>query len=344
MKKIAVEEHFSTGEHMAALRSIVEQTYPVLAVLQEEKDLQREVAWLDVSVPGSQPGLGEIRRNKLLDFGAGRLKDMDEAGIDMQILSLVSPGIQVFDAAAATVMAKKINNELFELTRQYPDRFSGMATLAPQNPKEAAAELQRSVKELGFKGGLINSHTKGEYLDDKKYWGILEMAEKLDVPIYIHPRGPSPEMIKPFLAYPVLSSAILGFSAEVSLHALRLIFSGAFDTFPRLKIILGHLGEALPYWMWRIDNHWLRGPGGKRLKRKPSEYIRENFFITTSGMCWYPALLCSSLALGADKILFACDYPMESGQEAASFMASAPIAEADKEKIFHSNAERLFGL
>jgi len=344
MKRIAVEEHFSTREHMAALRSIVEQTYPVPSVLQEEKDLQREVAWLDVSVPGSQPGLGEVRRNKLLDWGAGRLKDMDEAGIDIQILSLVSPGIQVFDAAAATAMAKKINNELFELTRQHPNRFSGMATLAPQDPKEAAAELKRSVKELGFKGGLINSHTKGEYLDDKKYWGILEAAEQLDVPIYIHPRGPSPEMIKPFLAYPALSSAILGFCAEVSLHALRMIFGGVFDTFPKLKIILGHLGEALPYWMWRIDNHWLRGPGGKRLKRKPSEYIRDNFFITTSGMCWYPALLCASLALGTDKILFACDYPMESAQETASFMASAPIAEADKEKIFYLNAEKLFGL
>ena len=344
MKRIAVEEHFSTQEHMDALRSIVEQKYPVSSVLQEEKNLQREVAWLQFSGPGNQISQAEARRGKLLECGTGRLKDMDEAGITMQVLTLVSPGLQVFDAAAATTMARKINDELSKIIRQYPDRFSGLASLAPQDSKEAAAELRRAVSELGLKGACINSHTRGEYLDDKKYWAILEMAEKLDVPLYIHPRGPSPDMIKPYLAYQGLSSAILGFSAEVSLHALRLIFSGAFDAFPRLKIILGHLGEALPYWMWRIDNHWQRGPGGKLLKRKPSDYIRDNFFVTTSGMCWYPALLCSCLALGADKILFANDYPMESSKEAVSFMESAPIAEADKEKIMHTNAEKVFRL
>jgi 5-carboxyvanillate decarboxylase len=344
MKRIAVEEHFSTQEHMDSLRSIVEQKYPVSAVLQEEKNLQREVAWLQFSGLGNQVSQAETRRGKLLEYGAGRLKDMDEAGIDMQVLILVSPGLQVFDAAAAVTMARKINEELSKIIRQYPDRFSGLAALAPQNPEEAAAELRRAVSELGLKGACIHSHTRGEYLDDKKYWTLLEMAEKLDVPIYIHPRGPSPDMIKPYLGYPGLCSAILGFSAEVSLHALRLIFSGAFDAFPRLKIILGHLGEALPYWMWRIDNHWQRGPGAKLLKRKPSDYIRDNFFITTSGMCWHPAFLCSCLALGADKILFATDYPMESSREAASFMESAAIAYTDKEKILHSNAERLFRL
>jgi 5-carboxyvanillate decarboxylase len=344
MKRIAVEEHFSTREHMDALRSIIEQKYPVPEVLQEEKNLQREVAWLHFPGSGGQVSRSETARGKLLDHGAERLKDMDEAGIDMQVLSLVSPGLQVFDAASATAMARRVNDELSRSIKQNPNRFAGLAAVAPQAPNEAATELKRAVTELGLKGAVINSHTKGEYLDDKKYWVILEAAEKLDVPIYIHPRGPSPDMIKPYLAYPSLASAVLGFSAEVSLHALRLIFSGAFDQFPGLKIILGHLGEALPYWMWRIDNHWLKGPGGKSLKKRPSDYLRENFFITTSGMCWHPALMCSYLALGAERILFACDYPMESSQEAVASWESAPICSADVEKIFHSNAEKLFRL
>ncbi len=344
MKRIAIEEHFSTREHIDTLRLIVEEKYPVPEILREEKNLEREVAWLHFLGSGGQVSRSEATRSKLLDHGAGRLKDMDDAGIDMQVLSLVSPGLQVFDAARATAMARRVNDELYRIIGQNPNRFVGLAAIAPQAPDEAASELKRAVTELGLKGAVINSHTKGEYLDDKKYWVILEAAEDLDVPIYIHPRGPSPDMIKPYLGYPSLASAILGFSAEVSLHALRLIFSGAFDQFPRLKVVLGHLGEALPYWMWRIDNHWLKGPAAKSLKRKPTDYLRENFFITTSGMCWHPALMCAYLSLGAERILFAADYPMESSLEAAASLESAPICPADRERIFHSNAEELFRL
>ena len=151
-------------------------------------------------------------------------------------------------------------------------------------------------------------------------------------------------MVNPYLAYPRLDSAMLGFAAEVSLHALRLICSGVFDQYPKLNIILGHMGEALPYWLWRIDNIWQRGPFTNIPKRLPSEYFKDNFYITTSGMFWQPPLLCACLAVGADRILFAVDYPMESSEKAVQFIETAPICDSDKEKICHLNAEKLLGL
>jgi 2,3-dihydroxybenzoate decarboxylase len=241
-------------------------------------------------------------------------------------------------------LSKKVNNILAETITKYPTRFSALASIAPQDPEEAAKELERAVKELGLKGASINSHTKGEYLDEKKYWVILEKAANLGVPIYIHPRGPSPDMVKPYLGYPRLDSAMLGFSHEVSLHALRLICSGVFDQFPNLNIVLGHMGEALPYWLWRMDNMWQRGNFPNQPKRLPSEYMKSNFYIDTSGMFWEPPLLCAYLALGADRILFAVDYPMESNETAVRFIDSASIADSDKEKICHLNAEKLLGL
>ena len=337
MKTITLEEHFSTEEQLDLLRSIVENKYPVPEVAEEENMLDRELPFL-------YPSIRQDAVNKLLDIGEGRIREMDKAGIDMQVLSLVSPGVQVFDAVAGTAMAKKVNDKLSEVVRKYPERFGGLASLAPQDPNEAAKELERAVNELGLKGVSINSHTKGEYLDDKKYWVIFEKAEKLGVPIYIHPRGPSPDMIKPYLAYPGLDSAILGFAVEVSLHALRLICSGVFDHYPKLNIILGHMGEALPYWLWRIDNVWQRTPFPNRPKRLPSEYFKDNFYITTSGMFWQPSLACAFLAVGVDRILFATDYPLESSEKAMQFIKATPICEHDKEKLCHLNAEKLLGI
>ena len=337
MRKIAIEEHFTTEEHLDHLSAIIEKKYPVTEVIQEEKVLSYEVPFL-------VPSRREEAVNRLLDIGEARVKQMDEADIDMQVLSLVSPGVQVFDAPTGTALAKKINDQLSEAVSKYPERLAGFASLAPQDPGEAADELERAVMDLGFKGACINSHTKGEYLDEKKYWVIFERAEKLGVPIYIHPRSPSPDMMKPFLDYPMLTTAMIGFAAEVSLHALRLISSGPFDTFPRLNIILGHLGEALPYWLWRLDNIYLRTPAPEKLKKAPSEYFKDNFFVTTSGMFWQPPMLCSYLALGAEKILFAVDYPMESNEVAVQFMEEVAICDSDKEKIYHLNAEKLLGL
>ncbi len=343
MRRIAVEEHFATRELFDCLWSIRENRYPIPQILKEETTLQGEISWIGNSSTAPQTTDLTSVSSLLLDMGSERVKIMDEAGIDMQILSLCQPGVQVLDIPTAVGMAKRINDELAKAIKRNPKRFRGFATLAPQEPKSAADELRRSVVELGLLGASIASHTKGEYLDDPKFWPIFEAAQELDVPIYLHPRSPSPEMIKPYLAYPGLASGMGGFAAEASLHAMRLILSGVFEKFPKLTIILGHLGEALPFWLGRIDERWKKR-GLSKLNRRPSEYFRNNFLVTTSGITWPPALLCAYLALGADRILFAVDYPFESNSEAISFMETAPICLPDKEKIMHGNAERIFGL
>jgi 2,3-dihydroxybenzoate decarboxylase len=342
MRKIAIEEHFSTEEHVDYLRSILEKKDTEQEVNESEKALDLEVWWLSTSHYSLRGA--DIVANGLLEMGEARLREMDEAAIDMQVLSLVSPGVQVSDASTAAIIARKVNDKLSGIIKEYPKRFAGLAALAPQNPREAADELERCVGELGLRGACISSHTKGEYLDAEKYWVILERAEKLDVPLYIHPRAPSPDMLKPYLTYPALALAMYGFAVEAGLHAMRLICSGLFDEYPRLKIILGHLGEALPFWLQRLDSRWLTAPLGKKLKKKPSEYFRDNFFVTTSGMFWQPPFLCTYLALGADRILFAVDYPFESSKEAVRFIEEVPICDGDKEKICHSNSEMLFRL
>ena len=282
-----------------------------------------------------------------------RLKDMDEAGIDMQVLSFFFPYREGLDA---TSMAKSANDRLAEVVEKYPKRFAAFAAIALQDPDAAANELERAVKQLGFKGALIPSHPgRGEYLDEQKYWAIFEMALKLDMPVYIHPGGPSPDTIKPYLAYPVLSRAMWAFGAEAGLSAMRLICSGIFDKYPGLKIILGHMGEGIPYFLWRIDNRWLKEKGGEegryeadpvasKLQKKPSQYFKDNFYVSTSGMFWHPVLQFVLSVLGADRVLFAADYPPESAMEAAQFIESAPISDSDKQKICHLNAEKLLRL
>jgi len=342
MKRIAIEEHFSIKEHADQFRLILTKEYPIREVVEAEQQLHVEVRWL----PASKYSVGNanILSGKILEVGEQRIKEMEGDGIDMQILSLIAPGVQVFDAAAGTSLSRKVNDQLYRIVQKYPGKFAGLAALAPQDPMRAADELERAVKELGMKGASINSHTKGEYLDDKKYRVLFERAERLGVPIYLHPRMPSPDMAKPYLKYPALATAMNGFGAEVSLHALRLILSGLFDEHPGVKIILGHLGEALPFWLWRLDNRWLRMPQGMTIKKKPSQYIKDNFFITTAGNFSVSAFLCAYLELGADQILFAVDYPLESNKEAVQFMEALPICDSDKEKVCHLNAERLFKL
>jgi 2,3-dihydroxybenzoate decarboxylase len=339
-KKIAVEEHFSTVEHLDQLRAILEKTYPDQKVVEEERFIASDAPFLPIS---STPQVREML-DALLDIGEGRSQAMNQFGIDMQVLSFVSPGVQVFDAASGTQMAKKVNNELSRVVNEHPTRFAGLASLALQNPNEAADELERSVKDLGLKGACICTHTKGEYPDNQKYRVVFQRAHQLDVPIYLHPRGPSPDMIRPYLDYSFLDSAMLGFAAEAGLSAMRLICSGLFDEYPKLKIVLGHLGEAIPFWLWRIDNCWKRSSLSMTLKKNPSQYFKDNFFVTTSGMFSEPALRCTLSILGADRILFAIDYPMESPEEAIKFMEEASIEDSDKERIYHSNAEKVFSL
>jgi 2,3-dihydroxybenzoate decarboxylase len=342
MKVIDLEAHFFTEEYLEYLRA--RREVPRLETVEDERHEKFEQL-------SYGPGLHlphRVTLKYLLDLGEGRMREMDAVGIDMQVLSLSNPGPEAFeDPSEATAIAKKINDELSNIIRKYPERFIGLAALAPQVPDVAADELERAVKKLNLKGAKMNSHVRGEYLDDEKYWVIFERAEKLGVPIYLHPKLPSPQMLKPYADYGfALAGASWGFAAETSLHAMRLIYSGVFDKYPQLIIILGHLGEGLPFWLSRIDYSWLRKTHDIAMKnvRKPSDYVRNNFMMTTSGMFFQPAFMCAYLALGADRLLFAVDYPYEANKEAVQFMEAAPICDSDKEKIYHLTAENIFCL
>jgi 2,3-dihydroxybenzoate decarboxylase len=286
---------------------------------------------------------------RLQDLGERRIGDMDATGIAKQVISITAPGLQVFDAHTAVGLAPDYNDELAAAVSTYPDRFAGLAAIAPQAPRAAARELERAVRKLGLKGAIINSHTHGEYLDDEKFWDIFAAAEALDVPIYIHPQAPPPAMIKPFLESG-LDGAIFGFAVETGLHMLRLIVSGVFDRFPGLKIVVGHLGEGIPYWLFRVD-FFHRGivqtkryKNFKPLKRKPSDYMKENFYVTTSGMAWEPVILYARSVLGADRVLYAMDYPYQYVPAEVAVTDDLPISVSDKKLLYQTNAERVFGL
>jgi len=346
MKKIGVEEHFLTPKYIEYMHN--RKDYPRREITVENgKKIERE--WI---TPAVSRDMGDGSDDRISSLGEVRLRDMDEAGIDMHILSISFPSVEFFSAEDAVAISKVVNDEIADAVNKYPDRFAGLAVIAPQDPDNAAKELERAVTKLGLKGTIVTGHIQGEYLDDQKYWDILAVAEKLDVPVYIHPKIPREDMIKPYLAYPGLEKAMLGFTADASLHAMRLILSGVFDKYPGLKIILGHMGEAIPFWLWRMDSRLesqknFDAEAKKQydaLHRTLSQYFKENFYVTTSGMFWHPALKFVNSVLGADRILFATDYPYESGKEAAEFMETAPLSTEEKEKIAHLNAEKLFKL
>jgi 2,3-dihydroxybenzoate decarboxylase len=339
-KRIATEEAFVTKEIAKAYRDLLASGRSddigfnslVGYYLQHPSERTRAVA------------------ERLEDLGARRLADMDATGIDLQILSLTAPGVQIFDADTAVGLARAANDELAAATRKHPTRFAGLAAIAPQNPQAAAKELERAVTKLGLKGAIVNSHTHGEYLDDEKFWDILAAAESLDVPIYIHPNTPPNAMIKPFLERG-LDGAVFGFAVETGLHALRLVVSGAFDRFPKLRIVLGHLGEGLPYWLFRIDfmhggsvrsNRY--GARQPKLERKASEYLRENFSYTTSGMAWTPPIRYVQDVMGMDRVLYAQDYPYQFVPEEVNVTDELPIGYEDLKAFYQTNAERVFKL
>ena len=298
---------------------------------------------------GGQSERAKAIETRLEDIGEGRIRDMDATGIARQILSLTNPGVQIFDAATGAALAISLNDQLAEAIRKYPARFSGLAAIAPQNPAAAAKELERGVRKLGLKGAIINSHTHGEYLDDTKFWDIFAAAESLDVPIYLHPSTPSARMYGPF-ADRGLEGAIYGFAVETSLHLLRIILAGVFDRFPRLRMVVGHLGEGLPYWFFRIDFFHRanvatnRYANVKKLAKKPSDYLRENVWVTTSGMAWEPPILYCQRLLGVDRVLYAMDYPYQFVPEEVKVTDNLPIGNADKKKLYQTNAERVFKL
>ncbi len=288
---------------------------------------------------------GQRLSENLCDIDQGRIKNMDASGISMQIVSLSNPGVQMFPKDEAITWARRTNDTLGEMIKKHPDRFVGLGSIATQDPENSAAEIERCVTKLGIRGVNVLSHSENEYLDNKKFWPIFEAAEKMDVPIYLHPGMPSTKILDGYQDYGFpLAGPILGFAADVSLHTMRLIYAGLFDKFPKLQLILGHLGEGLPYWFPRLDYAFLKTwvLEKPRLNRKPSEYICDNIYCTTSGIFYQPALLCAALSVGVERILFAIDYPYEQDQEALHFINEAPFTAADKEKILHGNAEKLF--
>jgi predicted TIM-barrel fold metal-dependent hydrolase len=284
----------------------------------------------------------EMRR-RLEDVGELRIKEMDEAGIDVQVLSQGAPATHRMDAATAVPLARRANDRLNETIRARPDRFAAFATLPTSDPKAAAEELERAVTKLEFKGAMVHGLTNGVFFDDKRFWPIFERAQALDVPLYLHPAAPHPAVVEAYYKdyvkeYPTLVSAALGFTVETATLGVRLVLSGVFDTYPRLKIILGHLGEALPFLLWRISQSLGRRGG---LRTSFREIFCEHFYVTTSGNFSNPALLCCVMEMGVDRILFSVDWPFVMNAPGMQWMETVPLCAEDKEKILSGNARRL---
>jgi predicted TIM-barrel fold metal-dependent hydrolase len=288
--------------------------------------------------------LGHDMPKELKDLGASRIAAMDAAGIDLQVLSLTSPGVQGFEGEMALRIARDANEKMADAVAAYPGRFASFAALPTSEPEAAAAELEHWVRQ-GFLGAMINSHTKGSFLDDKKYWPIFAKAVELDVPIYLHPGQPHPLLMQSyFLGFEDLARPAWGFQADASMHFLRLLFSGVFDEYPTLQIILGHLGESIPFAMDRLLDHTGYVAEWRGMKRKPAECLRENLIITTSGNFSVPSMLCTIQMMGIDKVLFSVDWPYESNLVGVNWFHSLPLSQDDKEKIAFRNAERVLRL
>ncbi|WP_328607024.1 amidohydrolase family protein [Amycolatopsis sp. NBC_00345] len=328
MRVIAVEEHLSTEAFLRVAHGL-----DVVAGDETEMELMRTVE--------KTPAF----RTRLVDLDA-RLREMDAAGQDLAVLSLDPPGVQPYPAADAVPLAREFNDALAAIVRRHPGRFGGLATVAPQDPAAAAAEVERAMGPLGLNGIMINSHTGGRYLDEPEFAPLLAAAEANRAPIYLHPRAPS--ALAAYRDYG-MPGAIWGYQAEAGLHAMRLILSGTFDRYPGLTFVLGHLGEGIPYWLRRIDNRHAfaaRTAGAAtpmpRLSLTPSEYFRRNFVLTTSGMDDPDVLGLALRAVGADNVMFAIDFPYEDPAAAVAFLRDAPLTDEQRTAIGHRTAERVF--
>jgi predicted TIM-barrel fold metal-dependent hydrolase len=315
---------------------------PVIALEEHYWDAEVASQFGDQAAMGGPPPVME----RLKDLGTLRLKEMDEAGIDIQVLSHGAPSTQRFNAETGTRLARGANDRLHETINAHPTRYAGFAALPTADPKAAADELERAVTKLGFKGAMIHGLANGMFVDDKRFWPIYERAEALDVPIYLHPGLPHPAVVEAYYKdylkdFPALLTAAWGFTVETATQGIRMILSGVFDAHPNLKIILGHLGESLPFSLWRIDQGLSRG--GK-MPRRFRDYFCDNFWITTSGNFSTPALLCCMLEMGVDRILFSVDYPYVMNPPGMKWMDEISLSAEDKAKILSGNAKRLLRL
>ena len=322
MRVIAIEEHFLADGFREAMNRYTPG--------------QRE---------SSAEALATPLQAKLSDLGTIRLQDMDAGGIDFQVISHTASGVVLPAGSEGVRLAREANDQLAAAVAAHPDRFAGFASLPMTEPGAAADELERAVHSLGFKGAMINGTTNGRFLDDPSFLPILERAVALDVPLYIHP-APPPTAVReayysdfdPAVGL-LLSTSAWGWHSELGIHALRLILAGVFDRLPNLQIIIGHMGEMLPFMLARINNTLT--PAAKHLQRTVPEYFLQNFSITTSGFFTEPPLLLALQVIGADRIIFAVDYPYASNEQGRAFLDNASLSPVDKEKISHLNAVRL---
>jgi len=324
MRTITVEEHFSTpGFNAGPGRQFNERLL------------------------SSGPRFAKIHE-QLQDIGEKRIAEMDAANIDIQVLSLNAPGVEQAEAADQISVARDANDLLADAVKKHPKRFGGFASLPIAAPDKAAEELERCIRQLGFKGALINGHTRGRYLDDAFFSPILERAAALNAPIYLHPTVPPKAVIDALYGgfaptvTATLAAAGWGWHIETAVHVLRMILGGVFDRHPRLQVVIGHLGEGLPFMLPRLNKNL--PPEMTKLKRRLGEYLRENVHYTFGGFNFPATFLNLLLEVGADRIMFSVDYPYGSMTEARTFLEQLPVSPADREAIAHGNAERLLGL
>jgi uncharacterized protein len=323
MRTIALEEHFATAAYLEGpARRLKEQA---------ERAGERFAALIA----------------QLVDVDDGRVAAMDAAGVDVQALSLTSPGVEQLSLEEARAFARSTNAALAQAIRRHPTRFFGLAALPIADPPAAVAELERVVGEHGFKGVVINGHHRGRYLDDRFFWPVLAQAERLKLPIYLHPTQPPQPVIDAWfgglepLVGEMMAGAGWGWHIETALHVLRMIVGGVFDAHPELQIVVGHMGETLPFMLQRVD---VMAPAMTKLKKPISAYLRENVHYAFSGFNFLPTFLELLLQVGVDRIMFSTDHPYQSMAEARAFLDRAPVSDGDRRRIAHGNAERLFGI
>lgn len=317
IRKIALEEHFMTPGFEG-----YSETFTQHFAGQAERDLQRRLA----------------------NLSDERICEMDAAGIELMVLSQTGPGVQVEkDPPLAARSAARSNDYLADAISHHPDRLAGFASLAMHDPAAASRELRRATRDLGFLGAMVHGHTLGTYYDSPAYDEFWETLQDLDVPLYLHPADAA---VPPacFADHPVLSGAVWGWGVETGTHALRLLFSGVFDRFPRVRILLGHMGEGLPFYRWRFDSRFAVYSQGVELAGPPSSYFGRNIFVTTTGVCSPAVLTCVIEEMGADAVLWSVDYPYESALVAADFIEKAPLAAELRQQICSGNAERILRL
>ena len=320
MRVIALEEHFWTpavAEAIGALRN-----------------------------PDAGPD-SELGAN-LADLGERRLAAMDASGVDLQVISHTTPGVQHLDGATAVPLAREANDVLAAAVHKHSSRFAGLATLPTSDPAAAADELSRSVQDLGLLGAMVNGHTSGRFLDDPAFGVLLERFERLDVPLYLHPTEPVPavreayyEGFAPAVSW-FLSAAAWGWHSETALHVLRMVLGGVFDRHPRLRMIIGHMGEMLPFMLQRVDDNL--PPRVTGLQRMPSAYVLDHVVITTSGLFSVPPLRCALDVFGIERVLFSIDWPYAPNEEGRRLLEEAPLTGEDLEAFAHGNAERVLGI